>query len=112
MTTKLLPLLLSATLLGCSTDTTPEPSSKPPVATSEDQQPPTPTTEPFTHIIATDTEYYTDGPQQSRPPDGTMKAGTKVKVVEEAGSYCRVEAEDGIVGFVAVDVVKVVGDEQ
>ena len=66
-------------------------------------QPPQPPTSPtFTHTITIDAEYYTDGPQQARPPDGTMKAGTKVTVVEEAGSYCRVKSENGIQGYVTV----------
>lgn len=97
-----------ALLIGCSTDTAPEPSPQPPAAVSEEQQAPSPSegTGEFTHIITTDAEYYTTGPQQARPPDGTLEAGTKVKVVEEAGSYCRVETEDGVVGLVAGDVVK------
>ena len=113
MTPKLLPLLLAALLLGCSADTgTPEPPPQQPAAVSEEQQTPSPSEGPenFNHVITADTEYYTDGPQQARPPDGTLKAGTKVRVVEEAGSYCRVEGEDGVVGFVVVDVVKEVGE--
>lgn len=97
MIPRLLFFLLAALLLGCSSDVTPKPSEQPPAAVSEEQQTPSPseTTEKFTHIITADTEYYTTGPQQARPPDGTLKAGTKVRVVEEAGSYCRVETEDG-----------------
>ena len=92
MTNKLLPLLLIAILFGCT------------------NQPPQPPAAPaFTHMITTDTEYYTDGPQQARPPDGTMKAGTKVNVVEGAGSYSRVKSEDGIEGYVVVDSLEAVG---
>lgn len=36
----------------------------------------------FSHVIAAETEYYTTGPQQGRPPDGTFPAGTKVSVVD------------------------------
>ncbi len=104
---KIFPLLLIAALAGCSSEAT-TPTKTPDSPNQAEQPTATTTTNTFIHIIATDTEYYTDGPQQARPPDGTLKAGTKVKVVEEAGSYCRVEAEDGIVGFIAVDVVKVV----
>jgi hypothetical protein len=58
------------------------------------------------HALAANTEYYLDGPQQARPPDGTLKAGTKVMVIEDAGSYCRVRSEDGIVAFIAADAIK------
>lgn len=60
----------------------------------------------FTYVITTDAEYYKFAPQQAQPPDGTLKAGTKVKVVKEAGSYSRVETEGGVVGFVVADAVK------
>jgi hypothetical protein len=55
----------------------------------------------FTHIVATVTEYYLSGPQQARPPEGTLPAGTKVTLLEEAGSYCRVRSEDGIEAYVS-----------
>ncbi|HJN09530.1 MAG TPA: serpin family protein [Pirellulaceae bacterium] len=59
----------------------------------------------FTHVITTETEYYTTGPQQGRPPDGKLSAGTKVNVVKEAGSYTLVRSEDGVEAYVAADVV-------
>ncbi|MFP6575859.1 MAG: hypothetical protein VB912_11945, partial [Pirellulaceae bacterium] len=40
-----------------------------------------------THVISSEETYYLDGPQQMRPPDGKFKAGTKVELVQEAGSY-------------------------
>jgi hypothetical protein len=43
--------------------------------------------ESFSHVITTEVEYYTTGPQQGRPPDGKFRAGTKVNIVQEAGSY-------------------------
>jgi hypothetical protein len=55
----------------------------------------------FTHLVATDTEYYLSGPQQARPPDGTLPAGTKVTLLEEAGSYCRIRSEGGIEAYVS-----------
>jgi len=55
----------------------------------------------FTHILATHTEYYLSGPQQARPPDGTLPAGTKVTLLEEAGSYCRIRSEDGLEAYVS-----------
>ena len=76
------------------------------------QSPQPPQTPTFTHTITIDTEYYADGPQQARPPDGTMKAGTKVNVVQEAGSYCRVKSEDGVEVYVAADSVKGVGGKE
>ena len=88
-------VLLLIIIVGC-TDQPPQP-------------PPAPT---FTHTITIDTEYYADGPQQARPPDGTMKAGTKVNVIEDAGSYCRVKSEDGIEVYVVADSVKAVGSNQ
>ena len=60
----------------------------------------------FSHVIAAETEYYTTGPQQARPPDGKLPAGTKVSVVEESGSYVLVKSESGIEAYVAADVVK------
>jgi hypothetical protein len=93
MTTKLIPLLLMAIVTGCT-----KPTPTPPAA-------PAPT---FTHTITIDTEYYTDGPQQARPPDGKLKAGTKVNLVQDAGSYCRVKSEDEIEAYVAAGSVKAV----
>jgi len=60
-----------------------------------------PATAAFTHVVAVDTPYYTAGPQQARPPDGTLKAQTKVRVVRDAGSYCQVESENGVAAYVS-----------
>ena len=60
----------------------------------------------YTHVIVTETEYYTTGPQQGRPPDGTFQAGTKVTLVEETGSYLLVNAKDGTQGYVAADALE------
>jgi hypothetical protein len=60
-----------------------------------------PANDGFTHVATTDTEYYVSGPAQARPPEGTVKAGTRVRVLQEAGSYTRIETEDGITGYVA-----------
>jgi hypothetical protein len=60
-------------------------------------------TQVFTHVVATDTEYYLSGPPQARPPDGTLSAGTKVTLLEEAGSYCRARSEGGIEAYVSTD---------
>jgi hypothetical protein len=57
----------------------------------------------YSHRITADTEYYRDGPQQSRPADGTLAAGTAVRLVSESGSYSLVETPDGRRGYVASD---------
>ncbi len=103
MPRRLLLLLVIAFVAGCSNDT-PAPNPETPAPQVE-----TPATESEPavsgHALSADTEYYIDGPQQSRPPDGTLKAGTKVMVIEDAGSYCRVRSEDGIVAFIATDAI-------
>jgi hypothetical protein len=48
----------------------------------------------YTHTVAIDTQYYRDGPQQARPADGTLTAGTRVRLVSESGSYYLVETPD------------------
>lgn len=55
----------------------------------------------FTHVISASTEYYTGGPQQARPPDGRLPAGSKIVILTEAGSYVRVRSETGIVAYVS-----------
>ena len=60
----------------------------------------------FSHVIVAETEYYTTGPQQGRPPDGKFPAGTNVSIVEEAGSYVLVRSESGVEAYVAADAVK------
>jgi hypothetical protein len=62
----------------------------------------------FTHQIVTDTEHYKVGPQQAQPPDGILAAGTRVVVLEDAGSYVRVRSEDGVEGYVASDSLEAV----
>lgn len=59
-----------------------------------------------TRVIVADSVYYNSGPQQARPPDGTFKAGTKVTLLENAGSYSLVRSVDGVETFVASDVLK------
>lgn len=64
-----------------------------------------------THVITTDAVYYKGGPQQAQPPDGTFKTGTKVTLIEEAGSYSLVRSADGIDAYVAADALSRVGGE-
>ncbi|QDV23166.1 DUF1559 family PulG-like putative transporter [Aureliella helgolandensis] len=64
----------------------------------------------LSHVIAAETEYYTTSPQQGRPPDGKFPAGTKVSIVEEAGSYVLVKSEDGVEAYVGAGAVKPQGN--
>ena len=59
-----------------------------------------------THIITADTVYYMSGPQQARPPEGKFKTGTKVTLVQKAGSYSVVRSESGIQAHVSTDALK------
>ncbi len=104
---RLLLLLVIALVPGCSGDTpAPAPTPETPATPQVEQPAKGPDSATSSgHVLAADTEYYIDGPQQSRPPDGTMEAGMKVTVIEDAGSYCRVQTEDGIVAFIAADAV-------
>ncbi len=101
---KLLPTLLTLflCLVGCkeqpaegSGQTDPsEPAKEDVLAKLEPSQ-------DFSYVIANKTAYYTGGPQQARPADGEIEAGTKIKVIEDAGSYVLIETESGIKGFVS-----------
>lgn len=66
----------------------------------------TSTPDHFSHELTRDEPYYLNGPQQARPPDGEFKAGTKVLLENEAGSYCYVTSEDGIRAAVASGSLK------
>ena len=59
-----------------------------------------------TYVIATDTLFYRDGPQQARPADGQFDAGTAVDLIQQAGSYSLVRAADGREGYVSTDAVR------
>ncbi len=59
-----------------------------------------------THLVATDTEYYLDGPQQMRAPDGQLPEGTKVQLVQDSGSYSVVVSENGIRAYVSTASLK------
>ncbi|MEC9094649.1 MAG: hypothetical protein VX438_18210 [Planctomycetota bacterium] len=50
----------------------------------------------ITHLVVADAEYYLDGPQQMRAPDGRFSTGTKVQLLQDSGSYSVVVSEDGI----------------
>tara|TARA_Y100001934_G_C12104135_1_gene655374 strand:- start:24 stop:296 length:273 start_codon:yes stop_codon:yes gene_type:complete len=59
-----------------------------------------------THVVVQDTQYYSSGPQQARPPDGTLKAGTQVILEQETGSYVVVQTVDGIMGYIPISAIK------
>ncbi len=113
---RLLLLLVIVFVSGCASDTpppapTPETPAPAQAETPAPAQAEAPATSPQSatfsgHPLSADTVYYLDGPQQSRPPDGTLKAGTKVMVIQDSGSYCRVRSEDGIVAFVAAGSIQ------
>jgi hypothetical protein len=60
----------------------------------------------FSHVIKFETDYYATGPQQGRPADGKFPAGTKISIIQKAGSYMLVQSENGIKAYVATDAVK------
>ena len=47
-------------------------------------EPPTKVAAP-THVIVSESPYYTTSPAQARPPDGQFKPGTRVKLLRKAG---------------------------
>lgn len=59
-----------------------------------------------THTVAGDTPFYLDGPQQARPADGALAAGSRVTLVRAAGSYAQVVMPDGRRAYVAADSLK------
>ena len=61
-------------------------------------------------VISCDTVFYRTGPQQAMPPDGKFKAGTRIEVIQEAGSYTLVRAQDGREGYVSADAITVPKD--
>lgn len=65
-----------------------------------------PDTDEFSYTVLNDTPYYSAGPQQAGPPDGSFVKGTKLKVIKNAGSYSLVKSSDGIEAYVAVDDIK------
>jgi hypothetical protein len=65
----------------------------------------------FTHVIATDTPYYKSSPQQARPPEGTLKSGTKVrKTGKSIGTYEEIDAETQERGYVESRALKTIGE--
>ena len=92
--TGLICLVLLSLFMGCRTEN-PDRKEKP--QTSESSTTP---------VIRVDTLFYRNGPQQAMPPDGTFKAGTPVEIIQAAGSYSLVRAQDGREGYVSTDAIR------
>lgn len=58
------------------------------------------------HVVKVTSQYYMDGPQQGRPPDGEFATGTKVRLLQSAGSYSLVLSEEGTEAYVSSDVLR------
>ena len=63
----------------------------------------------MTHVLTKDEPYYTTSPAQAKPPDGTLKAGTKVVVLMPRGSYSQVMTGDGKRVYTSTAALKPVG---
>jgi hypothetical protein len=57
----------------------------------------------FTHLVIVDTPYHPSRPvpASAHPPAGVLRAGTRVRILEQTGDHARVESEGGVVGHVA-----------
>lgn len=97
-----------ALFIGCNQQNDSAPAKT--IANEQQEQQDTP--EKFTHTITSQTEYYTTGPQQGRPPDGELAAGSKVVSVENAGSYSLIKAEDGTQAYVASDTLEEIASNE
>jgi hypothetical protein len=87
-------LFVAGCLFDGTTDTSSGPGAPAPAGSGSKEAAPT-------HVIAADTSYYLSGPQQARPPEGTFPAGTRVTLLDDAGSYAFVRAENGVAAYVA-----------
>ncbi len=80
-----------------------------PSVTSRDPQLKTvPESDPFTasHVLLREEAWYADGPHQSRPPDGVLKVGTRVRLLRNNGSYSVVELSNGRTAYVTTGSLK------
>ena len=92
--------------VGCSDKPVPPATPEAEVDTTTSQAANAGTEGDYTHVITAETEYYTNGPQQARPPDGRFTAGMKVELIEKAGSYVLVRSTEGITAYVVAGSVK------
>lgn len=58
-----------------------------------------------THELTRDEPWY-EHPAQARPQNGTLPAHTRVKILQDAGSYTKVRTAKGTVCFVASDALR------
>ena len=59
----------------------------------------------FHHVVLVDTPYHVSGLAQATLPEGVLRAGIRVRLLEQAGGHARVETENGIRGYVASDAL-------
>ena len=90
-------------LTGCNPRPTP-PQHKQPLTTQPDTDSVT-SSSSYPAVISETSVYYTGGPQQGRPPEGEFIKGTRVQVLENAGSYSIVRSADGIEAYVSTDAI-------
>ncbi|MFD2935387.1 hypothetical protein [Spirosoma flavum] len=65
-----------------------------------------------THIVINKTPYFETSPQQGWPPEGKLKKGTQITIIEPSLSqgYTRVKTEDGsVIGYVASSDIASIG---
>jgi len=65
---------------------------------------------PFTHVVTVDTHYYLSGPQQGRPPEGQLKTGTKIVILNDSGSYVLIKSEGGVEAYISKGSFKKIQD--
>ena len=59
--------------------------------------------EQFDKMITRRTEYFLQGPQQASPADGKFDEGTRIRILEPAGDYVKVETAFGKTAFVSTN---------
>jgi len=96
---------LTATVLlaGCNPRPTP-PQHKQPLTTQPVNDSVT-SSSSYPAEISETSVYYIGGPQQGRPPEGEFIKGTRVQVLENAGSYSIVRSADGIEAYVSTGAI-------
>ena len=98
-----------------TTTATASPTTKPttPTATVKPSMPAAPAItvadKDMTHVLTKDEPYYTFSPAQAKPPDGTLKAGTRVVLLMPRGSYSQVMTCDGKRVYTSTAALKPVG---
>ena len=99
--------LLVLSLVGCSGQSSPPANieGEPGTTTGSEALSPEPA-ETFRYVISEEVEYYTTGPQQGRPPDGTLPQGTKVDVRRRTGGYSLIKSADGVEGYVLSEAIQ------